>query len=135
MVQESPVGASVLDKYRQRAAEGKGRRSINVLQTAKGSNAQADKGSTDPSHKSKKRSRDGGNIATTIGSPGSLPTPPPCQEAFEVDSPSPIHAEQAAPPPEADLVMEVSMSPLALLGVTFNSHEGFAWPTPKPLGM
>ena len=45
MAQESPAGADVLDAYRKRVAERKERRSINALDTTKGSGARADKGS------------------------------------------------------------------------------------------
>ena len=44
MVQERPTGVSALDRHRQRAAEKKGRCSIEVLPTTKGSEARADKG-------------------------------------------------------------------------------------------
>ena len=70
MLQESPAGADVLDAYRKWAVERKGCQSIDALPTTKGSNARGDKGSVGPSHKSKKRVRDGGNIATTTRSPG-----------------------------------------------------------------
>jgi len=116
MVQDKLADASVLDKYRQRATKRKGRQSIDILPSTKGSDARANKGSVDPSHKFKKRSRDGGNIATTTQSPGSLTTHPPRRETVEVDSPPPRRMEQATPPPKTDQVMEVSMSPIRLLG-------------------
>jgi len=119
MAQESPAGADVLNAYRKRVAERKGRRRINALPTTKGSDARAHKGLAGPSHKSKKKARDGGNIATTTRSPGFLPTPPPRWDAVEVDSSSSKHVGQAAGFPETEHVMEVSMSPLALLGGDF----------------
>jgi len=134
MVQERPAGTSVLDKYRQRATERKGHRSINVLPSAKGSDAHADKGSVGPSHKSKKKPRDGGNVATTTRSPDSLPTPSPRRDTVEVDSPSPRRTKRAADPPEANRVVGPSLSPLALLGVTFSLREECAWLSPRRLG-
>jgi len=93
MVQEKPIGVSVLDKYRERAAARKGRQSIDVIPaTASG----AGRGEAGPSHKSKKRPRDGGNIATTHRSPGSLPTPPPRREMAEAVPLSPRCMEQAS---------------------------------------
>ena len=93
MAQEKPAGVSVLDKYRERAAARKGRQSIDVIpSTAHG----AGRGEAGPSHKSKKRPRDGGNIATTHRSPGSLPTPPPRREAAEAVPLSPRRVEQAS---------------------------------------
>jgi len=89
MDQECPLVGGVLDSFRQRATERKGRPSIETLDVAKGSGARTSKGSTDPSSKSKKRPREGSNISTTTPSPGSMPTPPPRREAIEVDSPSP----------------------------------------------
>jgi len=77
MVQEQPTAVSALDKHRQRVADRKGRRSIEVLPPTKGLVARADKGSVDPSQKSKKCPRDGGNVATTTRSPGSMPKPSP----------------------------------------------------------
>jgi len=112
MVQDKSAGVSMLDKYRQRATDRKGRRSIDVLPSIKGSGA--DKGSASPSHKSKKRPSDGGNIATTTRSTGSLPTPPPCWEVVEADSPSPRRVERVVGPPEAGA--KASPSPLNLLG-------------------
>ena len=108
MVQERLAGVNALDKHRQWAAERKGRRSIEVLPSTRGS--------TDPSQKSKKRPRDGGNIATTTRSPGYLPTPPPRWDAVEVDSPSPRCVEGVAGAPETDRAMGTSPSPLTLLG-------------------
>ncbi|XP_068483341.1 uncharacterized protein [Phaseolus vulgaris] len=93
MAQEELAGVSVLDKYRERAAARKGRQSIDVIpSTAHG----AGRGEAGPSHKSKKRPRDGGNIATTHRSPGSLPTPPPRREAAEAVPLSPRRVEQAS---------------------------------------
>ncbi len=93
MAQEKPAGVSVLDKYRERAAARKGRQSIDVIpSTAHG----AGRGEAGPSHKSKKRPRDGGNIATTHRSPGSLPTPPPPREVVEAIPLSPRRVEQAS---------------------------------------
>ena len=45
-----------------------------------------------------------------------LPTPPPRREPFDIDSPRPSEANKAVAPPETDCSMEVSMSPLAVLG-------------------
>jgi len=126
MAQESPAGVDVLDAYRKRAVERKERRSIDNLDTTNGSGAHAGKGSTDPSSKSKKTSREGGNIATITRSPGSLLTPPPRREAIEVDSPWPKRVAKAVNPPEIERSMEVSMSPLTLLGVTCSSLGGCA---------
>jgi len=93
MVQEKPTGVSVLDKYRERAAARKGRQSIDVLPaTAPG----AGRDDVGPSHKSKKRLRDGGNISTTHRSPGSLPTSPPRREVAEAVPLSPWRVEQAS---------------------------------------
>ena len=49
MVQERPTVVSALDKHRQRAANHKGRRNIEVLPSTKGPVARADKGSAGPS--------------------------------------------------------------------------------------
>jgi len=131
MAQESPAGADVLDAYRKRAAERKGRHNIDALDTTKGSGARADKGLTGPSSKSKKRSREGGNIATTTRSPGSLLTPPPHRDMVEVDSLSPKRATKAVDPPETEGTMEASMLPLALLGVTYSSLGGVCLALPE----
>ena len=97
MVNEKPAGVSVLDEYRKRATERKGRRSIDVLPANAPTAPVAEREQADPSHKSKKMARDGGNIATTYRSPGSLPTPPPSRrEIVEVGSLSPRHVEQAS---------------------------------------
>ena len=97
MVQEKPAGVSVLDEYRKRAADRKGRRSIDVLPANAPAAPAAERDPAGPSRKSKKRARDGGNIATTYRSPGSLPTPPPSRrELVEVGSLSPRHVEQAS---------------------------------------
>ena len=95
MVQEKPAGTSVLDEYRKRAVDRKGSRSINVLLVNAPAAPGAERDSTGPSRMSKKRTRDGGNIATTTRSPGFLPTPPPRREMFEADSLSPRHAPRA----------------------------------------
>ena len=63
-----------------------------------------------------KRSREGGNIVTTTRSPGTLPMSPPRRDAIEVDSPSSKRAAKATGPTETEHTVEVSMSPLALLG-------------------
>ncbi|KAK7374582.1 hypothetical protein VNO80_08014 [Phaseolus coccineus] len=94
----------------------KGRPSIDALDTAKGLGVRSGKGSADPSSKSKKRPRKGSNIFSTTCSPGPLLTPPPRQEAIEMDSPSPNRAEKAIAPPETGRSMEVPMLPLAVLG-------------------
>jgi len=99
MVQEKLVGVSVLDEYRKRAADRKGRRSIDVLPANALPAPGAERDSAGPSRKSKKRSRDGGNIATTTRSPDSLPMPPPRHEMIEASSLSPRHTEQAFEPP------------------------------------
>ena len=97
MVQEKPTGTSVLDEYQKRAADRKGRRSIDVLPANAPAAPGAERDSAGPSHKSKKRARDGGNIATTYRSPDSLPTPPPSRRVMvEVGSLSPRHVEQAS---------------------------------------
>jgi len=116
MAQESPTGVDLLDAYRKWTAERKGRSSIDMLPTTKGSDARAEKGSVGPSHKSKKSSREGGNTTTTTRSPSSLPTPPPRRDTVEVDSPSPKCATMAAGPTESKRTVEVSMSSLTLLG-------------------
>jgi len=108
MVQDKPAGVSVLDNYRQSAAGRKGRRSIDVLPSSKG--AGADKGSTEPSNWSKKRSRDGGNVATTTRSPGSLPTSLPRREVVEAGSPSPRRVERVVGPIEAVLGLRHRLS-------------------------
>jgi len=76
MVNERPSAVGVLDKHRQKAAERKGRRSLEVMPPANEVAAKF-KGPAGPSQKSKKRPREGGNIATTTRSLGSMPTPPP----------------------------------------------------------
>ena len=97
MVQEKPTDTSVLDEYRKRAVGRKGRRSIDVLPANAPAAPGAERDLAGPSHKSKKRARDGGNVATTYRSLGSLPTPPPSQrEMVEVGFLSPRHAEQAS---------------------------------------
>ena len=129
MVQEKPAGVSVLEEYRQRAADRKGRRSIDVLPvTAPG----AGKDLAGPSHKSKKRPRDDGNIATTLRSPGSLPTPPPRREIAEVVPLSLQRVEQAFEPQAGG--HRPSSSALDLLGGIIGSCAEFAWPSPRGLG-
>jgi len=80
----------------------------------KGSTSRPDKGSAGPSQKSKKRPRDGGNVATTTRSTGSLPTPPPRQEAIEMGEPSLRCMVNVVGLPEAGA--RASPSPLDLLG-------------------
>jgi len=77
MVQDKPSGVSALDEHRKRAAERKGRQSIEVMPAQEGPSPRPEKTAAGPSHKSKKRPRKSGNIATTTRSPGSMPTPPP----------------------------------------------------------
>jgi len=98
MVQEKPVGVSVLDKYRQRAADRKGRRSIDVLPADAPAAPGAERDPAGPSRKFKKRARDDGNIATTTRSFGSLPTPPPRHKMVKAGSLSPRRTEQASGP-------------------------------------
>jgi len=99
MVQEKSVGVSILDEYRKRAADRKGRRSIDVLPATAPPDPGAEKDSVGPSRKSKKRSRDGGNIATTTRSPDSLPMPPPRREMIEeASSLSPRRVEKEFEP-------------------------------------
>jgi len=76
MVQDRPSGVSALDKHKQRVTERKGCRSIEVMPAQKGSSSRPEKDLVGPSQKSKKRPREGGNIATTTRLPGSLSTPP-----------------------------------------------------------
>jgi len=113
MVLERPAVVTALDKHRQRAAERKGRRSIEVLPPTR-----ADRGSAGPSQKSKskKRPREGGNIATTTRSPGSMLTPPPRREVAEVAPPSPRRLESATGPPKPGTGASPSPSPFDLLG-------------------
>jgi len=106
-------------------------RNIDALDTTKASGARADKGSTDPSHKSKKMSREGGNTATTTQSPDSLATPSPRRDTIKVNSPSSKHATMATYPPETERVMEVSMSPLAFLGGDMQFTRGVRLTLPK----
>ena len=54
-----------------------------------------------PSHKSKKRLRDGGNVATTTRSPGAMSTPLPRREVTAVVPPSPQPVERGVGPSEA----------------------------------
>jgi len=133
MDQECPTGAAVLEGFIKRDAERKGRPSINALDTVRSPGARSGKGSAGPSSKSNKQSREGGNIATTTRSLGSLPPPPPRREAIEVDSLSPKQAEKAIAPQEAGRSTTVSMSPLAILGVTCSSLGGCALHSLKPL--
>jgi len=89
MVNERPNAVSVLDKHRQKAAKRKGRRSLEVMPPADEVVAKS-REQAGPSQKSKKRPREGSNIATTVRSPGSMPTPPPPRrEMVEVVQPSP----------------------------------------------
>ena len=76
MVNERPSAVGVLDKHRQKAAERKGRRSLEVMPPVNEVAAQS-RERAGPSQKSKKRPREGSNITTTVRSPGSMPTPPP----------------------------------------------------------
>jgi len=59
MDQECPAGVGILDCFRKRAVERKGRPSIDALDTVRGSGDRSGKGSAEPSSKSKKRSREG----------------------------------------------------------------------------
>ena len=101
MVQDRSAGVSALDKHRQQAAERKGRRNIKVMPAQKGSASRSEKSLTGPSQKSRKCSRDSGNIATTTRSHGSLPAPSPRREAIEVGETSPRHVENVFGPTEA----------------------------------
>ena len=64
MVNERPSAVGVLDKHRQKAAERKGRRSLEVMPPVNEVAAQP-RERAGPSQKSKKRPREGSNIATT----------------------------------------------------------------------
>jgi len=111
MVNERPNAVSVLDKHRQKAAERKGRRSLEVMPPTDDVMAKS-KDRVGPSQKSKKRSREGSNIATTTRSPGSMPTPPPPRrEVVEVVPPSP-----RSRPGSFDAVARSTPTPFDLLG-------------------
>ncbi|XP_068486984.1 uncharacterized protein [Phaseolus vulgaris] len=109
MVNERPNAVSVLDKHRQKAAARKGRRSLEVMPPV---HEVATREQAGPSQKSKKRPREGSNIATTVRSPGSMPTPPPPRrEAAEAVPPSP-HSR----PGSSDAVARSGPTPFDLLG-------------------
>ena len=79
--------------------------------------AEKSKGSTGASHKFKKWPRDGGNVATTTRSSGSMSTPTLCREAAEVAPPSPRPAERGVGPSETGVV--AIPSPFDLLGSSY----------------
>jgi len=96
MVNERPSAVSILDKHQQKVADRKGRRNLEVL-PPRHDRAEKSKGPAGSSHKSKKRPREGGNVATTVRLPGSMPTPPPsCRVVAEVVPPSPRALVQGA---------------------------------------
>jgi len=72
MNQDTPQAKGLLDAFKESVSWRKGRPSIEALAVKKGST-----GGVGPSGKSKKRSREGGNIAKTSCSLGVAPTPPP----------------------------------------------------------
>jgi len=114
MVNEGPSAVDVLEKHCQKAAERKGRRSLEVMSPADEVAAKS-KGSVGPSQKSKKRLREGSNVATTTRSPGSMPTPPPPRRgATEVVSPSP-----RSRPSSSDVVVRPTPTPFELLGSSY----------------
>ena len=123
MVNEQPSAVSVLDKHRQKAAERKGRRSLEVIPPPSDEGvvgpSHKSKGSASPTHKSKKRPRGASNIATTTRSPGSMPTPPPSRRvSAEAVSGSPgalVHAE--AGPSVADA--RAALTPFDTLGAGY----------------
>jgi len=111
MVNERPNAVGVIDKHRQKAAARKGRRSLEVMPPANEVAAKS-REQVGPSQKSKKRPREGSNIATTVRSPGSMPTPPPPRrEVVEVAQPSP-HSR----PGSSDVVARSGPTPFDLLG-------------------
>jgi len=111
MVNERPSAIGVLDKHRQKAAERKGRRNLEVMPSAD-EVAVKSREQAGPSQKSKKRPREGSNIATTTRSPGSMPTPPPPRrEVAEVAQPSP-----RSRPGSSDVVARSAPTPFDLLG-------------------
>jgi len=111
MVNERSNAVSVRDKHRQKAVERKGRRSLDVMPPNDDVTAKS-KDRAGPSQKSKKRPREGSNIATTTGSPGSMPTPPPpCREVVEVVPPS-----SRSRPGSCDAVARSTPTPFDLLG-------------------
>ena len=123
MVNERPSAVSVLDKHRQKAAERRGRRSLEVIPPPSDKGvvgpSHKSKGSVGPTHKSKKRPRGASNIATTTRSPGSMPTPPPSRRvSAEAASGSPgalVHAE--AGPSVADA--RAALTPFDILGAGY----------------
>jgi len=123
MVNERPSAVSVLDKHRQKAADHRGRRSLEVIPPPSDEGVAGpphkSKGSAGPTHKSKKRPRGASNIATTIWSPGSMPTPPPSRRvSAEAASGSPralVHAE--AGPSVVDA--RAALTPFDILGARY----------------
>lgn len=104
MVNERPNAVSVLDKHRQKAAERKGRRSLEVMPPVNEVAAQP-RERAGPSQKSKKRPREGSNVAITVQSPGSMPIlPPPRREAAEVAQFSPRSRPGSFGPTPFDLL-------------------------------
>ena len=120
MVNEQPAAVSVLDKHRQKAAERKGRRSLEVIpppsDTGAAGSSHKSKGPAGPTHRSKKRPTDVSNIATTTRSPGSMPTPPPSRRVAAeavTSSPGPL-VRGAAEPSKVDA--RAAPTPFDLLG-------------------
>jgi len=72
MNQDVPQAKGLLNAFKERAAQRKGRPSIETLTVGKGP-----AGGASLSGKSKKRPRERGNIVTINRSPGVMPTPPP----------------------------------------------------------
>ena len=104
MVNERPSAVGVLDKHRQKAAERRGRRSLEVMPPVS-EVAAPTRERAGPSQKSKKRPREGSNVATTVRSPGSMPIPPPPRrEATEVAQLSPRSRPGSSGPTPFDLL-------------------------------
>ena len=73
------------------------------------------------------------NIATTTRSPGSLPTPPsPRRILIDVDSPPTDEFNQPIAPRTVERAMEVTMSPLAMLGADMKFSRGVKVALPGP---
>jgi len=111
----------MLDSFKERVVQRKGRLSIEALAAGKESTV-----STSPSNRGKKRLREGGNTVRTTRSPRVVSTPPPPRCApIDVDSSPTDDFNRPIPPLVDENTMKVSMSPLSMLGVTYSSQMGW----------
>lgn len=112
MNKEVPQANNLINAFKEKVAQRKGHSSIESLAAC-------------PSDRTKKRSREVGNIATTTHSSGAMLTPPPpCHSPINIDSPLTDDFNRPIPPTVVKLTPQVSRSPLLVLGDDLQFSKG-----------